>query len=236
VPSFIIPIIVCVILFMLVAGYFSHQAKKKRREELAALAASLGWRFSEAKNRDHDDQYRHGVFRRGSSRYAYNTLTGSLETPLGTQTARLGDYHYTTESSDSDGGTTTHTHRFSYLLVKLPVAGVPSLTIREEGMFDKIGSFLGFDDIDFESAEFSKKFHVKCKDKRFAYDLIDPRMMEFLLAEPGPLIELQQGYLCVTKDDKVWRPSQFQSRLAWARRFFERWPTHLIADLESRSV
>ena len=47
---------------------------------------------------------------------------------------------------------------------------------------DKIAGALGFHDINFESSEFSRKFHIKCADKKFAYDVIHPRMMEFLLA------------------------------------------------------
>ena len=49
-----------------------------------------------------------------------------------------------------------------------------------EGLFDKLAGFVGFADINFESEEFSKRFHVKSDDKQFAYALIHPQMMEWL--------------------------------------------------------
>jgi hypothetical protein len=69
------------------------------------------------------------------------------------------------------------------------------LFVRPEGIWDKITEFIGFDDIDFESAEFSRKFYVKAEDKRWAYDVIHPRVMEFLLA--APRFPIQFGPDCV---------------------------------------
>ncbi|QDT01623.1 hypothetical protein HG15A2_49700 [Adhaeretor mobilis] len=222
---------------MLVGGYFSYQAAKKRRAALSELATKLGWRFTQEKNYEHEQRFRQfRLFTQGSSEYAYNTLSGSLETSFGSLDALMGDYHYETTSTDSDGDTTTHNHYFSYLLVRLPVAGVPGITIRREGLFDQLSSFFGFDDIDFESAEFSKKFHVKCKDKRFAYDLVHPRMMEFLMSRTCPTLDIQQGYLCVNENERIWKPEQFRKHLEWSRQFFEQWPAHLVADLESRAT
>ena len=97
----------------------------------------------------------------------------------------MGDYHYQTTSSNGKQ-TTTHHHYFSYCLIELPYASLPDLRIRREGIFDSLAGAFGFDDIDFESAEFSKRFHVKSSDKRFAYDVVHPAMMEFLLAEESP--------------------------------------------------
>ena len=64
-----------------------------------------------------------------------------------------------------------------------PFRNVPDLLIRPEGFFDKVAGAFGFDDIDFESEEFSRAFFVKSSDKRFAYDVLHPRMLELLMAE-----------------------------------------------------
>ena len=64
----------------------------------------------------------------------------------------------------SGKSTQTHTYRFSYLIAHVPFAGVPALLNRREGMFDKIAGAFGFDDIDYESAEFSRRFQVKSAD------------------------------------------------------------------------
>ena len=42
-------------------------------------------------------------------------------------------------------------------------------------------AFFGADDIDFESARFSERFHVKSPDRKWAYDVIHTKTMERLL-------------------------------------------------------
>jgi len=105
--------------------------------------------------------------------------------------------------------------------------------IRPEGVWDKLAAAFGFDDIDFESAEFSRKFLVKAGDKRFAYDVLHPRMMEFLLAEAPPMIDIEDGDLCLSDGRKRWTPEQFEAQLAFARRFAEQLPRHLLQDLHA---
>jgi len=67
----------------------------------------------------------------------------------------------------------------------------PYLWIGRERFFDKLASFMGFDDIDFESNEFSKQFYVKSESKKFAYEVINQKTMEFLLSSPAkPYVEI----------------------------------------------
>ena len=44
------------------------------------------------------------------------------------------------------------------------------------------GEHLGFQDIQFESEQFNRAFRVKCHDPKFATDVIDDRMMQWLLS------------------------------------------------------
>src|SRR5204862_1433100 len=106
--------------------------------------------------------------------------------------ATAGDFTYK-ETSGSGKDERTTTYEFSYLLIRLPYGNVPDLLIRPEGFFDKLAAMIGFSDINFESAEFSRRFLVKSSDKKFAYDVIDPRMMDFLLATRPFPIDLHQG-------------------------------------------
>src|SRR5690606_4766878 len=105
---------------------------------------------------------------------------------------------------------------------------VPDLMIRAENLFDKIGAAMGFDDIDFESAEFSRKFMVKSSDKRFAYDVITPRMMEFLMASPKRSIDQQRGLICITNGVRRWKAEEFLPNLAWVSEFVDLWPDHVV--------
>ncbi|MCA9241641.1 MAG: hypothetical protein KDA37_15630 [Planctomycetales bacterium] len=220
--------VIAIIVLVIVGIVYSHHQAKKRREALTQIALARGWRFEPRAVYRHDERYRNlAVFQQGSGRYAHNRLLGALELLNQPCPLDMGDYHYETHSTDSKGNQQTHHHRFSYLVVQSPLQPAPEVTIRPEGFFDSVSAFFGFDDIDFESKEFSDRFHVKCKDKRFAYDLMHPRMMEFLMHGPKSNIEIDGRSLCVT-DGAVWKPEQFERYAEWARRFFELWPRHLM--------
>jgi hypothetical protein len=224
---------VFVVIFGLLAIY-SYQQQQKRLGELLSLADRLSWKFDSDYDYSYQDRYsQFSSFTRGSGRYAYNTLTGSIRSGDESWPARMGDYHYQTTSSDGKR-TQTHQHHFSYLLIELPYATAPDLRIRREGIFDSIAGAFGFDDIDFESAEFSKRFHVKSSNKKFAYDVIDPRMMEFLLADEAPAVEVDRGCCCISDGGSTWSADEFQTHLNWAVKFFDLWPRHLVAELRSR--
>jgi len=225
-------IILALIAGAIVVGILGHRANKKRQEELAALARELGWEFDPDKDASHDEQYTNfDIFRRGHSRAAYNTLTGGLSIDGRSFPAKMGDFTYKI-TRHTGKSTTTQTYRFSYLIVHCPFGGVPELLIRREGLFDKLAGVFGFDDIDFESAEFSKKFHVKSADKRFAYDVCHPRMMEFLLQSTPPMVDIEHGQCCLSDGSQRWEPAQFKGMLGWVQRFFDLWPDHVTAALE----
>ena len=189
--QFIIFIIVAIII--IVAGIYGSIAAKKRREAMAVLSARLGLQF----NSQHDTfiATRFGFMDRlgqGSNRYAYNVLSGNYQ---GNEVLAF-DYHYETYSTDSKGRRQTHHHHFSCFICNLPME-FPEVTISKEGIFSKIAQGFGYDDIDFESAEFSGKFCVRSKDKKFAYDVCNALMIEYLLANPDLNIEIEDSALAL---------------------------------------
>ncbi len=232
---FVLVAIAGVTLFILGAIH----AQKKRQERIAALRAIAdrrGWRFSEHKFHDHDEQYAHfEIFRRGHSRAAYDTMAGSLEIFGESVYAQAGDFTYKVTRRNGKSSSTT-TYHFSYLIIELPFRPVPDVLARRENIFDKFAGMLGFDDIDFESSEFSKRFCVKSPDKRFAYDLFNPKMMEFFLegsTVPGlPGIDMENSRLCLSDGSSRWQPEQFEQAITWAERFFKSWPQHLLETLQ----
>lgn len=214
------------------ALYLSHLAAKKRREAMAALAVELGWRFDPSSDRRHDDEYSHfEIFRKGHSRVAYNTLSGSTEIDGRTYPVKMGDFAYKVTRRTGKSNHTT-TYRLSYLILHLPFDRTPDLLIRREGVFDKLAGVFGFDDIDFESEEFSRKFYVKSSDKKFAYDVVHPRMMEWLLAKKVPMIDIERGRCCVAEDKTRWEPHEFKRWLRRMNEFFDQWPDYLISRLD----
>ena len=74
----------------------------------------------------------------------------------------------------------------------------PELIIKPEGLFAKLGQMLGFDDIDFESHEFSKRYSVKSPDKKFAYDFCNAQMIDYLLRQGNLIIEVDRDILSLT--------------------------------------
>jgi hypothetical protein len=175
-------------LFIIIA-VFGYISSMKRRQAMMALATRLGLKFYPNKDRDMARRYRFlDKLRAGRDRYAFNILSGGYQD----HDVTAFDYHYKTGS-----GKDTHHHYLSFFLLKLP-ASFPELIIVREGFFSKIGQALGFDDIDFESHEFSRKFCVRSKDKKFAYDVCNARMIEYLLSNDDLSIEIEDNILAIS--------------------------------------
>lgn len=222
-------------LFAVAAGvvsYLGWKHEKQRQVAMAGLAARLGLRFNPNKDNRHDGEYRQfAIFRRGHSRIAHNTLSGTIELFGTACRLRCGDFRYKVTRS-SGKNSSTSTYRFSYVIVQLPWR-TPALLIRPEGIFDKIAAAFGFDDIDFESAEFSRSFLVKSDNRRFAYDVLHPQMMELLLAQDPPMIDIEAGAICYSDGQRRWTPEYFERQLAFLRKFTGLWPRHLLQQLGS---
>ena len=180
-----------IFIVVLVVGIMSA---RKRREAMVSLAAKLGLHFAPAKDRHLAKRYKFlNKLRRGSNRYAYNVLSGNHQ---GHEIMAF-DYHYKTGS-----GKNTHHHHFSFFILHL-AAAFPELVIGPEGVFSKIAQAVGYDDIDFESHEFSRKFCVRSADKKFAYDVCNARMIEYLLANHDFGIEIEDKVLAVSFNRKL---------------------------------
>jgi hypothetical protein len=192
-------IIVGFIALIVVLATLGYISAAKRREAMAALAARLGLRFDPNKSWDIAQRYRFlDKLRSGSNRYAFNILSGSYQG----HDVSLFDYHYETHSTDSKGHRQTHHHYFSFFILHLP-ASFPELIIGSEGFFSKIAQALGYDDIDFESHEFSRKFCVRSADKKFAYDVCNARMIEYLLSNTDLTIEIEADALAISFSSRL---------------------------------
>jgi hypothetical protein len=232
----VIPIIaiVSILLGVAVFAWLNYLQQQKRREAMGDLAIELGWNIDPWPDELHDEQYAHfEIFRRGHSRSAYNTLTGDVQIKNQHWPAKMGDFIYKV-TSGSGKNRRTKTYRFSYLILETPFMLAPALLIRPEGVFDRIAGVFGFDDIDFESEEFSRKFHVKSRDKKFAYDVCHSRMMEFLLATKPPCVDIERGRCCISDGTRVWEPEQFKATVRWIQQFYGQWPEHVVKELLPR--
>ena len=156
--------------------WYSWYAKKKRREELAVAARQLGLDYS-----SEDTMGCLGLpfdlLRKGDGRGTENVLWGTWQ-GMG---LREFDYWYYEESTDSNGRTSRSYSRFDCAIVPIGAA-CPQLSIGHETFFTRIAGALSFHDIQFENEAFNRAFNVRGNDQKFANDLVDARMMQWLLA------------------------------------------------------
>ena len=103
----------------------------------------------------------------------------------------------------------------------------PDLTIRRENFFTKVAEVFGYQDIKFESAEFSKTFCVRSPDKKFAYDVCNTQMMEYLLANRDLSIEIENEVIALAFNTRL-SVEQIESNLQRLVEIRSRLPEYLF--------
>jgi len=184
-PCIVVPAFIALAVALIVFGILKA---RERREAMARLAAELGLEYYPDDPWDLEDKYAmFELFGRGHSRGASNVICGEVDG----RAVVAFDYRYTTGS-----GKNQSTHSCQALVMGLPIVAA-GLRMRSESLFDRVASWVGYDDIDFESDEFSRRYHVACDDRRFAYDILHARLIDYLLG-CGSVPDLEmQGPLMV---------------------------------------
>jgi hypothetical protein len=187
---FLTVVLALVAVLILIAIISSLFIKDTRLPDLRALAAARGLAFHDDDPFNLPDVYDGTLFtNEGHDKKASNVIEGRA----GEVDVRFFDYEYTVTvtrtrhvpgTRPGTGHTETYTeeetHYKSGCAVHTPLR-LKGLFIRPESFFDKAAAFCGFEDIDLDLAEFNKKFYVTSDDKKFAYDVLSQKAMEFLL-------------------------------------------------------
>ncbi|MDX6766365.1 MAG: hypothetical protein SFU85_06205 [Candidatus Methylacidiphilales bacterium] len=198
--------------------------EKKRREAFRAFATAAGWTYQPEKDPAAARSYaflRH--FSQGDNRYLHHRFRGEFSG----RAFDLFEYHYQVTSGAGKNRRTTHYH-FRAAVSPLPRA-FPELVISPENFLDRVAAVFGFDDIDFESAEFSRTFKVKSPDRKFAYDVIHPLMMEWLMRRTGTTVEIEGNHLAVIDKGTLDIP-HIEPLLAFMAGIHERLPGYLLTE------
>lgn len=204
--------------------YSAHLAKV-RREAFASIANTLGMTYFSGRNDSFDERYPFlNKLTMGSNRYGYNVISGEYR---GNEVC-LFDYHYETHSTDSKGRRKTHHHYFSFFIMQMNLR-CPELVITHENWLSKFAQFFGYDDIDFESAEFSRSFCVRSTDKKFAYDVCNARMIDYLLDHRDLDIEIENHCLTFFYD-RCLKPEEIVANLNRLMEVRERIPNYLFTQ------
>jgi Protein of unknown function (DUF3137) len=225
VNAFPLILLAFVVLVGLIA-YFSFQAKKKRRAAFAALGAQLGLAYTA------DDPYDtlaepFPLFDRGEGRGVENVLAGTWEGLA----VRAFDYWYYEESTDSKGHTSRSYYRFDCVLASINVA-CAQLSMDPETLFTRLADHLSLHDIEFESEDFNKMFNVKSDDKKFANDMVDARMMQWMLTLGKAFSFAVSGHRALVTCRRL-DPSQLPSLLGATQQFVDHFPS-VVYDLYPR--
>ena len=217
-------VVIAVVVVGIIGSVYSYFAAEKRREGLIDLARRLNLTFSAEPDYGIADRYEFlKQLAQGDNRYAFNVCAGAFQ---GYDVLAF-DYHYETTTHDKNG-THTHHHYFSFFILVLP-GFFPTLTVRRENFLTRIAEVFGYQDIRFESAEFSKAFCVRSADKKFAYDFCNPQMMEYLLANRDVSIEIENQALALAFDSCL-SPAQFESNLNRLVRLRALMPEYLFSQ------
>ena len=211
--------------FAVIGAILGAIGSNKRQKEIFELARRLNLDFNPGL--DYDIPERFGFLKQldqGDNRYANNVFSGTYQ-----QNDVLAfDYHYQTYSTDSKGNRTTQHHWFSFFILTLP-AVFPDLTIRRETFFTKVAEVFGYQDIKFESAEFSKTFCVRSPDKKFAYDVCNAQMMEYLLANRDLSVELENEVIALAFNSRL-AAAEFERNLQRLAEIRTRLPEYLFSQ------
>jgi len=226
VPAGVGLIFAAFIVIVVLLIWSSVVAARKRRAAFLALSVKLGLRYDIKDPFDTVD-LPFALFGKGDSRGVDNVLSGDAAG----MRIRLFDYHFTVTSTDAQGHSSSTTYPFSCAMAEID-ADCPHLALEQESFMSRISRHLGFHDIEMESEEFNRRYLVASDDKKFAYAMLDARMMAWLMDEGavceyevvGPLV------LCFRKRVK---PEEYENLLEVLRRFHSHVPT-VVASLYPR--
>lgn len=234
-----IVIIVVVILAILgIIAYLRFRqslAEKKRCEALPNVAEYLKLNFSFVDKFDILlTIYDHSIFKEVEADVDECEVSNIIYGSYKGKTLHCFDYHFVKISYDKNGRETyERNYYFSCVLYDFGnKVYMKRLLIRPKGFGDKILSAMGINVINFESDEFNKKFHVKSEDKKFAYDVIHPRVMDlFLRHKIFHSFELSEHSILLCNVGKL-QPHEVQNMLDIMAGFVNLMPEYLLQELK----
>jgi hypothetical protein len=209
-------------------AYLSYLQAKKRRLLLQSFAASQGWTWVQEDD-SWAERYAGNPFGEGDHRRAANVLNGQFRN----RGMVAFDYSYETQSTDSDGHSTTTTHRYAVCALSLQ-GNLPRFELVPEHLLGRLGTMLGMQDIELESEDFNRRFRVRCEDPKLAYAILPARTMEVLLARPALHLRLA-GADAICWENGAHSPAELLARLDTLSQLLDGIPPFVWTDLKGSS-
>jgi hypothetical protein len=202
-PPLLIGIIAVILLIVFLRKSDQYEPEEVRRRVLAALARKLKLQFSSKSDFELAERFLFLTWlKRGdvrNVRYAYNVMHGYHLDCLVT----VFDYTFLAGK---------YSYYWSAFVLEMKT-DFPDTIISHESLESRFAEEFGAPHIAFESAEFTRIFNVRSADKKFAFDVCHPRMMEYLLANRDLTIEIRGSMVAVLFEDWL-RPDKIEFNLS----------------------
>jgi hypothetical protein len=201
--------VVLVLAFVsIVVSRFLH---RKRVGELTAWAQANGWSYTEQAD-ELTGRYLGAPFGQGFRRTARHVLS----TTMAGRPVVAFEYSYK-ERRGSGKNRRTVTFTFAVVATSTP-ASRPTLQVTHEHLGTRLLNAVGLDDLELESEEFNRTFRISASRRadsaKFAYDVLHPRTMEWMLADPRAR---ELAFRFERSDILTWEDGRLQpDRAAWA--------------------
>lgn len=193
-----------------IVKYIDHQ----RTQTVKALAPKLGFTYQQAPRQHlHPSIWQSDLFTKGRNRTLKNLIQGDISNLQ----VSVGDYSYVTGH-----GKSRTTHRQTVAFIEFHQTYLPHFLLIPENIFHKIGSLIGYQDIDFDShPEFSKRYYLKGENETAIRDCFTPQVLEFFENHGRFCVESRGSVLMYYKQNFALPPNQWKKLLNSACRVYK---------------
>jgi hypothetical protein len=197
-------ILTVVIGLFVVIGVYSWQKEKERTRQLQLTASQLGWSFAASAPWNMIAGIeRFTIFNQGHAKEIKNFMYGEAS---GTKAA-VFDYVYVTGS-----GKNRQTHYQSVVYLEPSYLNVPNFSLRPEGVFYKLLTAFGYQDIDFgQRPEFSRQYILRGPDEPAIRRTFNDGLLSFYETYTGTCTDGGGNQLFVFRRGYRFQPQEIQA-------------------------
>jgi hypothetical protein len=203
VPILIVGGIIAFVAVIVVVGWYME---KKRTEAFQKLAEDMNFKFRPKGSANlMSDLASFHLFGLGHSKEMKNLLMGEAQ---GLQ-VNIFDYKYVVGY-----GKHRQVYQQSVFVVYADDMDLPSFTMRPESIWHKIGSLLGYKDIDFDThPKFSKMYLLKGPDEDAIRDVFTPEALEYFEDRKGLNVEADRDLIVYYRYSRL-KPEKIRDFMA----------------------
>jgi len=207
-----VPVLITIVtilpVIVLIGGaiWLSKHMDKKRTLAIESVAEEMGLSFLPKQDQDilHDVQG-FELFDRGRNTKMKNVMTASTDAT----TMSLFDYSYVTGH-----GKNQRNHQQTVAYMQSDALKMPKFRMRPEKFFDKVGSVIGLQDIDFDDhPEFSQSFVLKSDEEESVRRFMDHKLLDFFAKRKKLHVEVSRDRF-IYYERKRMKPEQLRSLMA----------------------